>query len=175
MSLARDTGSVYTDPCTWGCVPNIFDKILYLEPRGCHKSDFQSCRTTLIISWHSKKQSCLQYSTSLMPQTDQLNIKYKSPQCWAFSIGKTSWIENGSKQPLPVKILKAKGAKSRHISIKYQKIEFMQSYPHCLVYCCVYINNFTLGHVMKMLIHPLSFFYCALLQTSFFIFNIIYT
>jgi hypothetical protein len=42
---------------------------------------------------------------SLIPQADKLNVEYKSSQCWAFSIGKTCWIENGSKQPLPVEEL----------------------------------------------------------------------
>lgn len=41
-----------------------------------------------------------------MPNTDQLYVKYKSTQCGSFSIGKASWIEDGGKQPLPVKKLK---------------------------------------------------------------------
>ena len=45
------------------------------------------------------------FNASLIPQADKLNVEYKSSQCWAFSIGKTCWIENGSKQPLPVEDL----------------------------------------------------------------------
>lgn len=40
-----------------------------------------------------------------MPQAHQLNIKNQSPQRRTFSIGKAGRVENGSKQPLPIKEL----------------------------------------------------------------------